>query len=190
MSNQNIMGRKDAPPELDETLILDAMQGDPSGLAAVYDFYARRIQRYFYSRVENAEDAEDLTTQTFMSVIETLPRYQHRGKFTAWIFRIARSKAMDFFRRNNSRVRKDASASDRVFDDTLEKVIQSQTIDTVRVIIQTLNDDERELLRLRFVVDLSYVEIAELVGRKEDAVRKSVNRILERLHVQMEVKNA
>ena len=53
-----------------------------------------------------------------------------------------------------------------------------------------LDDDERELLRLRFVVDLSYVEIAELVGRKEDAVRKSVNRILERLHVQMEAKNA
>jgi RNA polymerase sigma factor (sigma-70 family) len=189
MSNQN-MGRKDAPPELDEKLILDAMQGDPSGLAAIYDFYARRIHRYFYSRVENAEDAEDLTAQTFMSVIEALPRYQHRGQFTAWIFQIARSKAMDFFRRNHSGIRKDASASDRVFDDTLEKVIQGQTIDTLRVIIKMLREDERELLRLRFVVDLSYVEIAELVGRKEDAVRKSVNRILERLHVQMEVKNA
>jgi len=97
---------------------------------------------------------------------------------------------MDFFRRNHSEVQKDASPSDRVFDDTLEKVIQGQTIDTLRVIIKLLKEDERELLRLRFVVDLSYVEIAELVGRKEDAVRKSVNRILERLQVQMEAKNA
>lgn len=189
MSTQNT-GRKDIPPEFDEAFILDAMQGDASGLAAIYDFYVRRIHRYFYSRVENAEDAEDLTAQTFMSVIEALPRYQHRDRFTAWIFQIARSKVMDFFRRNHSEVQKDASASDRVFDDTLEKVIQGQTIDTLRVIIKLLKEDERELLRLRFVVDLSYVEIAELVGRKEDAVRKSVNRILERLQVQMEAKNA
>jgi RNA polymerase sigma-70 factor (ECF subfamily) len=189
MSNQN-MSRKDAPPELDQALILDAMQGDPSGLAAVYDFYAHRIHRYFYSRVENAEDAEDLTAQTFMSVIEALPYYQHRGQFTAWIFQIAQSKAMDFFRRNHSKVRKDASVSDRVFDETLENIVQAQTIDTLRVIIKMLREDERELLRLRFVVDLSYIEIADLVGRKEDAVRKSVNRILERLHVQMEAKNA
>jgi RNA polymerase sigma-70 factor (ECF subfamily) len=189
MTNQNT-GRKDAPPELDDALILKAMKGDPSGLAAVYDFYARRIHRYFYSRVENMEDAEDLTAQTFMSVIEALPRYQHRGQFTAWIFRIARSKAMDHFRRNHSRVQKDASTAETIFDETLEQVIQSQTIDSLRVIIKMLKEDERELLRLRFVVDLSYVEIAELVGRKEDAVRKSVNRILERLHVQLEAKNA
>jgi len=189
MSNQNT-GRKDVPPELDDALILNAMKGDPSGLAAVYDFYARRIHRYFYSRVENMEDAKDLTAQTFMSVIEALPRYQHRGQFTAWIFRIARSKVMDHFRRNHSKVRKDASVNDRVFDETLDNIVQDQTIDTLHAIIKFLKEDERELLRLRFVVDLSYVEIAELVGRKEDAVRKSINRILERLHVQMEAKNA
>ena len=189
MPNQN-MGRKEAPPNLEDTLILDAMEGDPPALAAVYDFYARRIQRYFYSRVENSEDAEDLTAQTFMSVIEALPRYQHRGQFTAWIFQIARSKAMDFFRRNHSKVREEVSVSGMVFDETLDKVIQGQTIETLRLIIQLLDENERELLRLRFVVDLSYVEIAELLGRKEDAVRKSVNRILERLYAQMEAKNA
>jgi RNA polymerase sigma-70 factor (ECF subfamily) len=188
MSNQNT-GRKDAPPELDETLILDAMQGEPSGLAAIY-YYARRIYRYFYSRMENAADAEDLTAQTFMSVIESLPRYRHRGQFTAWIFQIARNKVMDFFRRDHSGIRKDARVSETVFDETLEKVIHGQTVDTLRMFIQLLKEDERELLRLRFVVDLSYVEIAELLGRKEDAVRKSVNRILERLQVQMEAKNA
>src|SRR5574339_1294402 len=104
MSNQN-MGRKDAPPELEDTSILEAMRGDPSALAAVYDFYARRIYRYFYSRVENSEDADDLTAQTFLSMIEALPRYQHRGYFTAWIFQVARSKAMDFFR-DHSKVQK------------------------------------------------------------------------------------
>jgi RNA polymerase sigma-70 factor (ECF subfamily) len=188
MSNQN-MGRKDAPPELEDALILEAMKGDPPALTAVYDFYARRIYRYFYSRVENPADADDLTAQTFLSVIEALPRYQHRGQFTAWIFQIARSKAMDFFRRDHSKVQKEADLSGVVFDETLEKVIQGQTVETLRLMIQLLDEDERELLRLRFVVDLSYVEIAELLGRKEDAVRKSVNRIVERLYVRMEAEH-
>jgi RNA polymerase sigma-70 factor, ECF subfamily len=188
MSNQN-MGRKDAPPEMEDALILEAMKGDPPALAAVYDFYARRIYRYFYSRVENSEDADDLTAQTFLSVIEALPRYQHRGHFTAWIFQVARSKAMDFFRRDHSKVQKEADLSDIVFDETLEKVIQGQAVETLRLMIQLLDEDERELLRLRFVVDLSYVEIAALLGRKEDAVRKSVNRIIERLYVRMEAEH-
>ncbi len=188
MSNQN-MGRKDAPPELEDALILEAMKGDLPALEAIYDFYARRIYRYFFSRVENSVDADDLTAQTFLSVIEALPRYQHRGQFTAWIFQIARSKAMDFFRRDHSRDQKEADLSGIVFDETLEKVIQGQTVETLRLMIQLLDEDERELLRLRFVVDLSYVEIAELLGRKEDAVRKSVNRIIERLYVRMEAEH-
>lgn len=184
------MGRKEAPPDLDDALILDAMKGDSNALAAVYDCYARRIHRYFYSRVENADDAEDLTAQTFMSVIEALPRYQHRGQFAAWIFQIARSKAMDFFRRNHSQIRREADFEGVVFDNTLDKVIQGQTVETLRLVIQLLEENERELLRLRFVSDLTYVEIADLLGHKEDAVRKSISRILERLYAQMEVENA
>lgn len=184
------MGRKEAPPSPDDALILKAMKGDETALAAVYDFYAPRIHRYFYSRVENAEDAEDLTGQTFMSIIKALPRYQHRGQFTAWVFQIARSKVMDFFRRNHSQVREEADIDGRVFDDTLEKVIQGQTIQRLQLNIQLLEEDERELLRLRFVSDFTYLEIAQLLGRKEDAVRKSVNRILERLHAQLEAENA
>lgn len=189
MSDQN-MGRKEASPSLDDALILNAVKSDENALAAVYDYYARRIHRYFYNRVENSEDAEDLTAQTFMSVIEALPRYQHRGQFTAWIFQIARSKAMDFFRRNHSHAREEANVTGKVSDDTLERVIRGQTIETLRTVIRMLGEDEREMLRLRFVSDLTYLEIAQLLGRKEDAVRKSLNRILERLHAQMEAINA
>lgn len=60
----------------------------------------------------------------------------------------------------------------------------------MRLLLQSLDEDRRELLRLRFVVNLIYIEIAGMLGRKENAMRKSVNRILERLPVQMEAKNA
>ena len=189
MNNQDTGGQA-APPELAEALILGAMQGDQLALAAVYDAYARRIYRYFYSRVENLADADDLAAQTFLSVIEALPRYQHRGHFSAWIFQIARSKAMDFFRREHSSTPTEAQPDGPLFDETLEQVIQDQALTALQCKLQLLADDERELLRLRFVVELSYLEIAELLGRKEDAVRKSVNRIVERLYAQMEAHNA
>lgn len=189
MSAQN-MGRKVPPPDLDDTLVENAMRGEAAALETIYNTYSRRIYRYFLSRVADHADAEDLTAKTFMSVIEALPRYQHRNQFTAWLFQIAHSKAMDFFRRNNPKVRDKVDPNGLVFDETLETVVQNQTIETLRSLIQALDEDERELLRLRFVVDLTYLEIAELSGRKEDAVRKSVNRILERLHARMEARHA
>lgn len=189
MSDQN-MGREEAPPGLDEAFILNAMKGDETALAAVYDFYARRIHRYFYSRVENADDADDLTAQTFMSIIEALPRYQHRGQFTAWVFQIAHSKVMDFFRRAHSRVKQEADADGVVSDQVLENIIQRQTAEALKIHIQSLDDDERELLRLRFVAEFTYLEIAQSLGRKEDAVRKSLNRILNKLYERMEADHA
>ncbi|MFZ5909689.1 MAG: RNA polymerase sigma factor [Chloroflexota bacterium] len=67
-------------------------------MAAIYDAYARRIYRYIYSHIGNAADVEDLTSQTFLGVLEALPRYRHHGQFAAWIFQIARFKAMNHFR--------------------------------------------------------------------------------------------
>jgi RNA polymerase sigma-70 factor (ECF subfamily) len=175
-------------PEIDDAVIERAIVGDPSALAAIYDSYARDIYRYSYSRVGNTADAEDLTAQTFMAVIEALPRYRHRGYFSAWIFQIAHSKIMDFFRkykRDPIEIPLDAAYS----DDPLDGIIKEQSYEKVSALLKTLKDDERELIRLRYVVDLSFVEIAALLGRKEEAVRKSLNRILERLYSQMEVQN-
>jgi len=190
------------PPELDDALILQAMQGSETALAAIYDAYAQRIYRYCYSRVDNPAEADDLTAQTFLKVIEALPRYRHSSHFTAWIFQIARNAVMDLFRRNHRQHAGDAGSQtlDSLADSALEKainaapvdeqVIQAQAVAALRRHIRALDEPERELLRLRFVGDLTYAEIAALLGRKEDAVRKSLNRLLERLHWQVEVNHA
>ena len=181
-------GKYDKHSELDDAVIEQAITGDPAALALIYDSYARDIYRYSYSRVGNAADAEDLAAQTFMTVIESLPRYRHRGYFSAWVFQIAHSKIMDYFRkqrRDPIDIPLDAAYS----DDVLEHIIKGQTYERLSALLKTLKDDERELIRLRYVVKLSFVEIAAMLGRKEDAVRKSLNRTLERLYSQMEAQN-
>ena len=87
---------------LDSQTIQSAVEGNQSALAQIYDAYALSIYRYHFSRVTNASDAEDLTSQTFMSVIQSLARYHHRDNFTAWSFQIARHRLLDHFRWNHS----------------------------------------------------------------------------------------
>jgi RNA polymerase sigma-70 factor (ECF subfamily) len=177
------------PVELEMDVLQRAMAGEESALAQVYDIYARPVYRYHYSRVGNAADAEDLTSQTFMAVLEALPRYQHRGRFTAWMFQIARNKAMDHFRRNHKLSDLSESLADTVQASALEAVYQKESFARLKALMRMLNDDERELLRLRYTAGLSFVQIGQLLGRTEDAVRKSVRRILDRLALQMEAQN-
>ncbi|MFZ5911135.1 MAG: RNA polymerase sigma factor [Chloroflexota bacterium] len=183
-------GSKDTQPDIPETVVTGALRGDQAALAAIYDAYARRIYRYIYSRVGNAADAEDLTSQTFLGVLEALPRYRHRGQFTAWIFQIARFKAMDHFRRRRDISTVTEALIDPQAGPLLEDIIRNEAIEKLMELFHALNEGERELLRLRYVAELSFVEIAALLGRKEDAVRKSLQRILARLYDQMEVQNA
>lgn len=176
--------------DVDSQTVQRALAGDRSALAHIYDTYAKPIYRYHHSRVSNAPDAEDLTSQTFMAVIEALPRYQHRNNFTAWIFQIARNKAMDHFRRNHGHSEIYELVADPAQSDVLEAVVRNESHARLKSILHLLEEDERELIRLRYTAELSFVEIAQLLGRKEDAVRKSIRRILDRLSIQMEAQNA
>jgi RNA polymerase sigma-70 factor (ECF subfamily) len=174
--------------EIDNSIVEQAMAGDPIALAAIYDSYVKDIYRYQYSRMGNAVDAEDLTAQTFMAMIESLPRYRQRGHFSAWIYQIAHNKAMDFFRKQRREpiaLPYDAATP----DEAVEQIIKGQAHEALARLLNDLKEEERELIRLRFTMGLSFVEIARMLGRKEDAVRKSVQRILERLYSQMEVQN-
>ena len=173
---------------IDDSIIAAAVAGDKAALGRIYDAYVSPIYRYHYSRVGNATDAEDLTSQTFMAVLESLPRYKPRGYFSAWIFRIAHNKAMDFFRAQQRNL-DEMPLHLAYHEDALEKIIQGQTYEELSALLQSLTEEEREVIRLRYVAQLSFVEIANMLGRKEDAVRKSLKRLLERLSFHLEVQN-
>ena len=166
-------------------LVSDAVE-NPAAFGRLYDRFVQRIYRYVYSRVGNAHEAEDITSQTFIAAYESLRRYRERGQFLAWLFRIARSKINDHFRRSRREVGLDAAERIVEVDDALGALIQNEELIRLQALIKKINDDERELIRLRYVADLSFVEMAELLGKREDAVKKSVYRLLGRLKGQME----
>lgn len=174
-----------AHPENMASLAEDA-KNNPAAFGRLYELYVQPVYRYLFSRIGNAHEAEDLTSQTFIAAYEALPRYRERGHFDAWLFRIAQNKLMDFFRRGKPEL--DWDQTDRPLQgaEPLGRLIQDEEISRLKSLIQDLNTHEQDLIHLRYVAELPFSEIAEILGKREDAVKKSVYRLLARLKGQME----
>jgi len=175
--------------ELDEADLVSDAKGNPESFGKIYYLYIQPIFRYLYSRIGSRPEAEDATAQTFLAALEGLNHYHHKGHFAAWLFAIARRKAMDHFRSLRSDVSLE-NAENITLDtepDLLQQVIQTEQNSTLVNLISTLPEEERELIRLRYIAELSFSEIAQLMNRNEDAVKKSLYRLLDRLQSQLEV---
>ena len=80
-------------------LVERAQGGDRDALEELYLLHFDRIYSYLHMSVGNRHDAEDLTTQTFLKMLESIGRFQWQSApFSAWLFRIAHNLAMDHFR--------------------------------------------------------------------------------------------
>jgi len=156
----------------------------------LYLQWATPVYKYLLARLRDPLEAEDLTSQVFLTACEMLPRYNHRGRFAAWLLTIARNKARDYYRRagrSTSLGEVEARGSD---PDLLDQAIQSDEIQRLEHVIRALPEAELDPVRLRFTARLSYADIGALLGKREDAVRKQLVRLLVRLQSQMEDDNA
>jgi RNA polymerase sigma-70 factor (ECF subfamily) len=173
-----------------ENALVAAARQDPQAFAGLYDLYAQRVYRYLLSRTGSVQEAEDLTAQTFLAAIQAFPAYRHRGNFSAWLFTIARRKAIDFFRKHKETVSLEGIEEQIPTDGGREPGSKSDRQLDLLTQIQKLSPQEQELLRLRFVAELRFNQIAVLLGKTEAAVKKSTYRLLARLEDQLEGKDA
>jgi len=173
----------------DEIRIIKAARQDPKVFGELYKLYVEQVFRYLFSRIGNVHEAEDVTAQTFLAAFESFDKFRQDGHFASWLFGIARNKAMDHFRRPDHSSHMDGSSEIAVEDNTLARMIKTEQEEALSKLIQTLPEEDRELLRLRFLADMSYPEIARFLHRNEDAVKKTTYRLLARLHSQLEVSN-
>ncbi|MCX6025611.1 MAG: sigma-70 family RNA polymerase sigma factor [Chloroflexi bacterium] len=170
----------------DEAELIRAAQSNPARFRPLYLQWVAPVYKYLLARLRDPLEAEDLTSQVFLTACEQLPHYNHRGRFAAWLFTIARNKARDYYRsagRSASLDEAEARGSD---PDLLAQAIQSEEIRHLERVIRTLPEPELDLVRLRFTAGLSYADIGALLGKREDAVRKQLARLLTRLQSQME----
>jgi RNA polymerase sigma-70 factor, ECF subfamily len=168
-----------------ERRLVAAAQKRPQDFFRLYDRYARPVFRYLCSRVGSVEEAEDLTAQTFLEALEALPRYREKGCFAAWLFSIARRKAADFFRHHPHVPLEDVEALPGGADVPGE-VARRDEVERLKGLIAGLSEEEQEWVRLHFTAGLTFRELSVVIGRSEEATKKAVYRLLDRLQSRME----
>lgn len=180
---------KDPPKtgwEMQEEQSIARAKTDPQAFAVLYDHYIQPVYRYLLSRVGSVDEAQDITSQTFLAAIEALPRYKHKGYFGAWLFSIANRKLIDHYRQAARRPELVEAAPPSTGGDPLNDLVLSERQKKLQAVLKTLPADEQELLGLRFVAGLSFGDMAVMLHRSQDAVKKSLYRLVARLQNQME----
>ncbi len=165
------------------SLIRRAQAGDSTAVAALYQVFSGAIHRYMVLRAPSTQDAEDLTAEVFIRMVEGLPSYQiTQVPFEAWLYRIASARIADFYRR--ARRNPDTELFDIVPDRELlpeEQVIEQQLLETVRAALQRLSEEHQTILILRFVERKSHEEVAEILNKSMTAVKSAQHRALSQL---------
>jgi RNA polymerase sigma-70 factor (ECF subfamily) len=173
-----------------ESEIIKQVSYGQADFTLLYRQYATRIYRYIFARVSNHADAEDLTAQVFMEALQGLDRFDDSGNFSAWLFTIARNKVVDSYRRRKQLLSiEDAPEIIAENSEPLTRVVHSETIQQLSTVLKTLKPEQRELLQLRFAGELTYAQIAAVLGKTEAATKMSIHRLLRQLQGQMEQSN-
>jgi RNA polymerase sigma-70 factor (ECF subfamily) len=165
-------------------LVEQSRDGDAEAFAELYRRYLTPVYRFIFRRVGgDVAVAEDLTSQVFLEVLNSLSRYRERGQFVAWLFTITRRRLADRYRKCEMDSLEDVNESLLGISDGLE---QHENMRRLKQLLASLDAEKRELLRLRFSAELSFADIAAVLGRSEAAVKMSLYRVLDSLRTQWE----
>jgi RNA polymerase sigma-70 factor (ECF subfamily) len=174
------------PP--DEAALIERARREPDAFSALYERYLARVYRYLYLRLGSQHDAEDLTSQIFVEALVGLRqnRYKEKGCFPAWLFTIVRRRLVDFHRQHVSVPLDEYPSAD---PNLLDVIQASENIERLSHLLAQMDNEKKELLRLRFAAKLSFAEIAALENQSEAAVKMTLYRAIQWLREHWEVEN-
>jgi len=170
-------------------LVERAQGGDRTALEELYLIHFDRIYSYLHVTVGNRHDAEDLTTQTFLRMLESIGKFRWQAApFSAWLFRIAHNLSMDHFRANKrwqpeeDVPEPDADESTSAEAGALESIGQKSMLE----LIDDLSGEQQQVLTLKFVFNFSNAEAATILDKTEGAIKSLQHRALVSLQKQLE----
>lgn len=169
--------------EINDKVVIDKCQnGELEQFGILYERYIKKIYSFVYFKIQHKENAEDLTAKVFMKALDKINEFRHtEGTFQAWIYKIARNTIIDYYRTNKIELNiedvwglPDDKDIERDFD-------IKQRLEAVEKYLKILSPEQRELIIMRVWQDLSYKEIAEILGKSEPACKMAYSRAIAQL---------
>ncbi|MCK6486224.1 MAG: sigma-70 family RNA polymerase sigma factor [Phycisphaerae bacterium] len=177
-------------------IIAGAQRGDRAALAALVERYAGRLFGFFYHMTGRRDDAEEMMQEVFLRVVRMIGAYSDHGRFEPWLFRIAANLTRDRIRRDRRSPMVCVTESDEPDGDPLpgaftdespaDRSEQNEEIDRLNAALAQLPEAERQVVMLRHFSQMSFKEIAELMGTPLGTALARAHRGLARLRVLME----
>lgn len=189
----------------DEELLAHYNQGHMRAFECLYQRHRKPVFNFILRSVGSPQRAEELVQEVFLKIIQNASGYVREAKFTTWLYTIARNRCIDEFRR--SKIRKEESLQRPVgktqdgSESTLEHFLEdpvatqagmsrafgSQIQDALQTALATLPELQREVFLLREVSQLSFQEIAEVIGVSENTAKSRMRYALEKLRHELEM---
>jgi RNA polymerase sigma-70 factor (ECF subfamily) len=183
----------DAAEDADSARLVTRIQaGDLELFSELYLRYFDRVYGYLKVLVKNSHEAEDLAQQAFTQAFEALPRYERRKQpFRGWLFTIVRNVAVSSLR-GERELALESEEMDRKLDGSVIRaaepdmsVLRWMSDQDFAILIERLPPVSRQVLALRFLVDMTATEIAEILGRSPNGVRQIQHRALRSLEARL-----
>ncbi len=165
--------------EDDRVFVEKCQKGDTQAFGALYDRYVEKIYRFVYYKTFNKDATEDIVSATFLKAFEKIGSFKSdKGSFSSWLYAIARNAVVDYYR-----TKKTVVDIEDIFDlgqdeRTEEKIDARDTVQKIEKYLHTLKPTQREIVMLRVWDELSYKEIAAVVGGSEDSVKMAFSRAI------------
>jgi RNA polymerase sigma-70 factor (ECF subfamily) len=161
-----------SPTITDSELVARAKAGDEAAFTQIYERYGPAIYRYIYFRVGERELAEDLQAEVFLRMLEGIHRYEDRGwPISAWLYRIARDRTIDTIRRRQSRPQLPLESWNGMCDGPENSVGAQLDAEELHRTLADLTTEQRQVIQLRFLADMSIQEVAQKLNRTEGSVK-------------------
>jgi RNA polymerase sigma-70 factor (ECF subfamily) len=151
---------------LTQLAVAQAKAGDPDGIHYLYVRYADDVRRYVATFVKDQYEAEDITHNVFAKLITAITKYQEQSvPFAAWILRVARNASLDYLRAKRMIPTEEVRLSDSQATHDGGEMGRD-----IKIALESLPADQREVLVLRHIVGLSPTEIAGTLDKTESSV--------------------
>lgn len=157
---------------------------NPQAFVHIYDEFFKKIYDFAFFKVGNKEDAEDITSETFIKAYNNINSFDLKKwtKFSSWLYTISNNLIIDLYKRNSNHWE-----YNRVEERIDEKVnIADQAdinfkIDQIKSFLNTLDPSHKEIFALRTWNDMSYEEIASIVGKSKENCKQIYHRVLQKI---------
>jgi len=182
----------------DAALMLRVKQGDAAAFTRLVDKYKQPVMNLAWRTLRDESEAEDLAQNVFVQAWKSAARYQPRAKFSTWLFTIARNLCLNEIRR---RVRHPAESLDRTHDNSddqplhqvvdkkvsaaPDELLRGELEEKVAAALEDLPENQRTALLLCRQEELSYEEIAEVLGCSLSATKSLIHRARETLKARL-----